>query len=116
MLRGASSAAIFLIAALAFIGDADSTTNIAISFILIRGACFFINKMTGALNKNISSIIDFTGWALLAIYVPTLIGNARAGLQPISSIFANIGSFMSGLTDKINSLGELVDKIAFWRQ
>lgn len=99
----------------AFFNDSGGTVKLIVAIISIRGVSWLTQQITSALKKDYGEIINFAGWALVAIPAIALIKTALIGLPEILSKFEYIFSGISNVLLWIDNIVEKIDKFIIGR-
>jgi hypothetical protein len=101
-----------IVIAMALTKNTQSTVELTVAVITIRGVTFLCQKLVGSLNKEHADVINLVGWAVAARPVIQILKLAKE-----STIFESLLKTTDSLTrlgDTFSRIGDILEKITFW--
>jgi hypothetical protein len=102
-----------IVITLAMIADASGTIHIITVVITVKGITFIVKKILNSLHVGNGEIINFYGNCIAGATAVGLIKNAIKGVEPVSRVLGRVGSFVNGLGNTMDRLGEFIEGLPF---
>lgn len=101
-----------IVVLMALTTDSKGTISAITVVITVRGITFICKKITSAMNKDFSEILDFTGWSLAGISIIQIIKFATNSVFFQSILKTN--ESLTNLASSLDRFANFLDRITIW--